>query len=157
MAVITVFTAQVGRHQLRIEHRNLMSRPFVLDGSTDRKGTAVFMELPRSYETLRGAKQAASRLMGERLEWVHVDDATELPKMIVQPQSAPEPQLPALRHNPVGALEPSDDLEQLRADARRYRWLRERHVRIQGGVTWRQGEGLDARVDEGLDHVVSEQ
>lgn len=44
----------------------------------------------------------------------------------------------------------AEDLEQLRANAARYLWLRERSVRIQGDTTWYSEIALDIRVDTGL-------
>lgn len=68
---ITMLTAEVktqwGRNQLCIEVANCADLPFTLDCNTDHKGNRAFMELPRRYQTLRGAK--AARLLGERPEW----------------------------------------------------------------------------------------
>lgn len=47
----------------------------------------------------------------------------------------------------------SEDLAALRRDAERYRWLRERAVRINGSEIWWQGDFLDMRCDTGLGHV----
>lgn len=44
----------------------------------------------------------------------------------------------------------AEDLEQLRANAARYLWLRERSVRIQGDTTWYSEIALDIRVDTAL-------
>lgn len=52
--------------------------------------------------------------------------------------------------------ETADELAALRRDAARYRWLRERAVRLQGSDVWWQGGCLDLRVDTGLDHVHAE-
>lgn len=52
--------------------------------------------------------------------------------------------------------ETADELAELRRDAARYRWLRERAVRLQGSDVWWQGGCLDLRVDTGLDHVHAE-
>jgi hypothetical protein len=46
-----------------------------------------------------------------------------------------------------------EDLDALRLDAARYRWLRERAVRINGSQIWWSGDYLDTRVDTGLSHV----
>ena len=46
-----------------------------------------------------------------------------------------------------------DELEALRLEADRYRWLRNHSVRIQGSVLWYSGAALDIRVDIGRDHV----
>lgn len=40
-----------------------------LDCDRDRTGSKVYYELPRAYKTLRGAKQAASLLTGDKLTW----------------------------------------------------------------------------------------
>lgn len=53
----------------------------------------------------------------------------------------------------LGQLEGTDDLAALRRDAARYRWLRERAIRLQGSDVWWQGGFLDVRVDTGLGHV----
>lgn len=50
----------------------------------------------------------------------------------------------------------SEDLAVLRRDAERYRWLRERAVRINGSEVWWQGEFLDLRCDTGLGHIQGE-
>ena len=69
----TMLTAEVktqwGRNQLCIEVANCADLAFFLDCDTDHKGNRFFMELPRRYQTLRGAKQAAARLLGERPDW----------------------------------------------------------------------------------------
>lgn len=44
-------------------------------------------------------------------------------------------------------------LEALERDADRYRWVRNRAVRIQGSDVWYAGGALDIRVDIGRDHV----
>lgn len=70
---ITMLTAEVktrwGTDQLRIEVANTEDLAFILDSNLDHKGNHTYMELPRRYQTVRGAKQAAARLVGERLEW----------------------------------------------------------------------------------------
>lgn len=70
---ITMLTAEVksqwGTDQLRIEVANCADLAFVLECNLDHKGNRSFMELPRRYQTVRGAKQAAARLVGERLDW----------------------------------------------------------------------------------------
>lgn len=48
------------------------------------------------------------------------------------------------------------ELAELRQDALRYRWLRERSVRLQGSDMWWQGAYLDVRVDTGLGHIQGE-
>ena len=49
-----------------------------------------------------------------------------------------------------------EDHAALRRDAERYRWLRERAVRINGSIMWWSGVYLDVRVDTGLEHVQGE-
>ncbi|MBA1218181.1 hypothetical protein [Pseudomonas fulva] len=49
-----------------------------------------------------------------------------------------------------------EELAELRRDAERYRWLRQRAVRLQGSEIWWQGGALDLRVDTGLGHVQGE-
>jgi len=60
---------------------------------------------------------------------------------------------PIPRPAPLAELEPGEDLAALRLDAERWRWLRERAVRIQGSYVWYQGIYLDLRADIGLGHV----
>jgi len=57
------------------------------------------------------------------------------------------------RPAPLAELEPGEDLAELRRNAERYRWLRERAVRVQGSEIWYQGVYLDLRVDVGLGHA----
>lgn len=56
---------------------------------------------------------------------------------------------------PVIMIDP-DELEALRQDADRYRWLRLHAVRIQGSEIWYAGGALDIRVDVGRDHVAEQ-
>ena len=64
-----LFTAQVDRNQLRIEVANRADLAFTLDCNRTYTGSPAFLELPRRYQTARGAKLAAARLIGEPLEW----------------------------------------------------------------------------------------
>lgn len=50
-------------------------------------------------------------------------------------------------------LPTADELAELRLFADRYRWLRQRSVRVQGSEIWYSGNALDLRVDVGLGHV----
>ncbi|MFJ3487086.1 hypothetical protein ACIPL1_27260 [Pseudomonas sp. NPDC090202] len=65
----TLFTAQVGSDELRIEVGNRFDLPFTLDCNLQRNGSPVYLELPRRYQTVRAAKAAAARLLGAGLEW----------------------------------------------------------------------------------------
>ncbi|EFI8498281.1 hypothetical protein A9817_004287 [Escherichia coli] len=47
---------------------------------------------------------------------------------------------PAVPTTELVALDELEDLATLRRDAARYRWLRERAVRINGSEVWWQGE-----------------
>lgn len=49
-------------------------------------------------------------------------------------------------------LEPGEDIAQLRLFAKRYQWIRERAVKVQGSEIWYAGKFLDLRVDIGLGH-----
>lgn len=60
-----------------------------------------------------------------------------------------EPIAPGLLIDPA-------ELEQLKLDAERYRWLRSHAVRIQGSEVWYAGQALDIRVDVGRDHVAEQ-
>jgi hypothetical protein len=68
----TLFTAEVGRDQLRIDVANRFDRPFTLDCNLQRNGSPTYLELPRRYQTVRAAKAAAGRLLGAGLEWKSV-------------------------------------------------------------------------------------
>jgi hypothetical protein len=65
----TLFTAEVGRDQLRIDVANRFDLPFTLDCNLQRNGSPAYLELPRRYQTVRAAKAAAARLLGAGLEW----------------------------------------------------------------------------------------
>ncbi|WP_395593104.1 hypothetical protein AB4P93_00365 (plasmid) [Pseudomonas sp. B26140] len=65
----TLFTAQLGRGQMRIEVANRRDLAFILTCDTDRKGSMYWLELPRRYQTARGAKLAAARIVGEPVKW----------------------------------------------------------------------------------------
>ncbi|NWB63490.1 hypothetical protein [Pseudomonas sp. F1002] len=60
---------------------------------------------------------------------------------------------PIPRQAPLAELEPGEDVAALRRDAERWRWLRERAVRVQGSDVWYQGIYLDLRADIGLGHA----
>lgn len=64
-----LFVAKVGGNELRIEAANCFDRPFRLDCNLDYRGSPVYLELPRRYQTVRGAKSAAAKLLGSGLEW----------------------------------------------------------------------------------------
>lgn len=56
---------------------------------------------------------------------------------------------------PTVMIDP-DELDELRRNADRYLWLRNRAVRIQGSEVWYAGGALDIRVDVGRDHVAEQ-
>lgn len=60
-----------------------------------------------------------------------------------------EPQAPAV-------MVSADELQALRLDADRYRWLRGRAVRLQGSEIWYSGAALNIRTDVGRDHVAEQ-
>lgn len=60
---------------------------------------------------------------------------------------------PIPRPAPLVELASGEELAALRRDAERYRWLRERAVRVQGSEIWYQGAYLDLRADVGLGHA----
>lgn len=66
------------------------------------------------------------------------------------------PRKPATPATELVAQGEPEDLAALRRDAARYRWLRERAVRINGSEVWWQGEYLDMRCDTGLGHIQGE-
>jgi len=66
------------------------------------------------------------------------------------------PRTPAAPATELTAQSESEDLTAMRCDAARYRWLRERAVRISDSEIWWQGEYLDVRCDTGLRHIQGE-
>lgn len=46
----------------------------VLDCGRNRRGDPHYIELPRTYKTPRGARQAAALLAGEKLNWTAPDN-----------------------------------------------------------------------------------
>lgn len=64
-----LFVAKIGSDELRIEAANRFEKPFTLECNLDRRGSRVYLELPRSYQTVRGAKSAAARMLGSGLDW----------------------------------------------------------------------------------------
>ena len=65
----TLFTALFGLNELRIEVANKADLAFTLTCNRTRTGNMAWMELPRSYQTARGAKLAAARIVGEPVQW----------------------------------------------------------------------------------------
>ena len=65
----TLFVSGAGSDELRITVSNRFDKPFTLECNRDRRGSPIFMELPRLYQTVRGAKAAAAKLLGGGLEW----------------------------------------------------------------------------------------
>lgn len=57
------------RHILRIEANASGVGTALLDCNTERIGSRIFIELPRGFRTVRGARQAAALMTGERLAW----------------------------------------------------------------------------------------
>lgn len=72
-----LFVAKIGSDELRIEVANRFDTPFTLDCNLDRRGSPVYLELPRRYESVRAAKSAAARLLGGGLEWKAPDSYAE--------------------------------------------------------------------------------
>ncbi len=64
-----LFIAAIGRDVLYIRVANRSDKPFTLDCNLDSRGSHAYLELPRHYQTLRGAKSAAAKLFGGGLEW----------------------------------------------------------------------------------------
>ncbi|CAD0264240.1 hypothetical protein DENIT_20129 [Pseudomonas veronii] len=50
-----LFVAKIGSDELRIEVANRFDRPFTLDCNLDRRGSPVYLELPRRYQMDRSA------------------------------------------------------------------------------------------------------
>lgn len=77
----TLFVAEVKvgglSRQLRIEVANRADLAFTLDCSLDNRGSPVYLELPRRYQTARGAKLAAARIVGEPLKWTQPQEAQD--------------------------------------------------------------------------------
>lgn len=76
-SVILTATATIDRlpHSLEITFYPTDPRPFILSGGFQGNGRQVFPELPRSYRSARGARQAAALLTGEKLNWVAPEQA----------------------------------------------------------------------------------
>lgn len=66
------------RVEIRIEVSISKTLPFVLECDTDHRGNRLYMELPRSYSTLAGAKIAAANFVGDRLIWLEPAHKREL-------------------------------------------------------------------------------
>ncbi|WP_020191007.1 hypothetical protein [Pseudomonas putida] len=71
-----MFVAAIGGDNLYIRVANRFDKPFTLDCNLDRRGSPAYLELPRHYQTLRGAKSAAAKLFGGGLEWRTPEPAT---------------------------------------------------------------------------------
>lgn len=66
----TLFTAKFGLNELRIEVANKSDLAFTLTCNRTYQGSMAWLELPRSYQTARGAKLAAARIIGEPVQWI---------------------------------------------------------------------------------------
>lgn len=66
-------------------------RPFTLTCNLDGRGGLIFLELPRSYKSLNGAKIAASRLGGGGLEWLEWDPEKSPEDQHPEPESSGSP------------------------------------------------------------------
>lgn len=64
-----LFVAKISNDELHIEVANRFDRPFTLGCNLDHRGSKAYLELPRRYQTVRGAKSAAARLLGGGLDW----------------------------------------------------------------------------------------
>lgn len=65
-----LYTANHGSDQLRIELNEPGSgNPITLNCNVRYNGNPAWLELPRQYASVRGAKQAAARLVGGGLRW----------------------------------------------------------------------------------------
>jgi len=71
-----MLVAAIGGDNLYIRVANRFDKPFTLDCTLDRRGSPAYLELPRHYQTLRGAKSAAAKLFGGGLEWRTPEPAT---------------------------------------------------------------------------------
>jgi hypothetical protein len=69
MSEVLFVTNEGSADELRIEVANRSVKPFTLECNHDRRGNRVYLELPRSYQTVKGAKSAAARIAGSGLEW----------------------------------------------------------------------------------------
>ncbi|WP_153785375.1 hypothetical protein [Pseudomonas sp. EMN2] len=69
-----LFTAAGGCKQLRIElNGRVDGLPFTLDCSRLLNGSPAWLELPRRYASVLGAKQGAARLIGGGVQWQAVE------------------------------------------------------------------------------------
>lgn len=57
------------RIDLRIEVANRPDLAFTLACNDNRRGSPALSELPRRFQTLRGAQQSARLLIGEKIDW----------------------------------------------------------------------------------------
>lgn len=66
-----VAKVQMGREHidLRIEMDNRPDLAFTLVCNDNRRGSPALSELPRRFQTLRGAQQSARLLIGEKIDW----------------------------------------------------------------------------------------
>jgi hypothetical protein len=67
---------------------------------------------------------------------------------VVAPEQLPEMQSSA--NAQVNGLELGEDLQKLRQEAERYRYLRDHGAQFLGSNQWYSGEDLDERVDAGI-------
>src|SRR5690554_2673212 len=67
------YTSETGK-RLYIVEKKSGAFPFELTCGFNERGTYQYPELPRSYKSLRGAKQAAARITGEELKWLAIED-----------------------------------------------------------------------------------
>jgi hypothetical protein len=62
---------------MRIEVANRADLAFTLTCDRARNGSMIWLELPRRYQTARGAKLAAARIVGEPLQWSAPGEAAQ--------------------------------------------------------------------------------
>ncbi|WP_223508768.1 MULTISPECIES: hypothetical protein [unclassified Pseudomonas] len=102
-----IFVAAIGRDELYIRVANRFDKPFTLDCNLDRRGSPAYLELPRHYQTLRGAKSAAAKLFGGGLEWETPEPVTDA----VADRKADTDSNPSLSEVPSLKIEPEVALQ----------------------------------------------
>lgn len=77
--------------KLRIEVSNRRDLAFTLDCELDYRGSPMYLELPRSYQTALGARRAARWLIGEPLVWREPTEEDLRPKSSPLRDTSPGP------------------------------------------------------------------
>lgn len=68
----TLFTAKAGLNEMHIVLDVRCAKRFELNCNFSRDGRRAWGELPRRYDTLKGARLGAARIAGQPLAWERV-------------------------------------------------------------------------------------